>query len=192
MPLGAVAAAPWARQVRGDRHACAGCLSELTTAGRASGPLVRATWPAATPGASPAQPCRSRLRRSARDAQDADALAESLLRYPAAAATAAGAAAGMACARTRGQGCRATRLELRAELRPTICPALCRVSALGPPTHNACKKKLAMSCGSLGSVSRLQRLCVHICPHPAPGMRKTKRIHIQPIALPRACALEYD
>ncbi len=45
MPLGAVAAAPWARQVRGDRHACAGCLNKLTTAGRASGPLVRATWP---------------------------------------------------------------------------------------------------------------------------------------------------
>ena len=41
VPLGAVAAAPWARQVRGDWHACAGRPAKLTTAGRASGPCVR-------------------------------------------------------------------------------------------------------------------------------------------------------
>ena len=40
MPLGAVAAAAWSRQVRGD-YACAGCPAKLTTAGRASGPPAR-------------------------------------------------------------------------------------------------------------------------------------------------------
>ena len=63
MPLEAVAASPRARQVRGYRHACAGCLNKLTTAGRASGPLVRAKRPAATLAASLAEPCRSRLRQ---------------------------------------------------------------------------------------------------------------------------------
>eukprot|EP00959_Pyramimonas_sp_CCMP1952_P049768 1040166-Pyramimonas_sp.AAC.1 len=46
--LGAVDAAPWARQVRGDWHACAGCPAKLTTAWHASGPRVLHAGPVAT------------------------------------------------------------------------------------------------------------------------------------------------